>query len=95
MAYSLSIFLRERPVGILTQDETSGQLQITYLDEWQRDGYAISTGLPFNNQHTLTAAYNYLDNLLPEGDARQLLAMDLGVSEKQVYPQIRGELTAA
>jgi serine/threonine-protein kinase HipA len=89
MAYSLGIFLRERQVGILTQDETSGQLQITYLDEWQRDGYAISTGLPLDNQHTLTAAYNYLDNLLPEGDARHLLAMDLGVSEKQIYPQIR------
>jgi serine/threonine-protein kinase HipA len=89
MAYSLGIFLRERRVGILTQDETSGQLQIAYLDEWQRDGYAISTGLPLDNQHSLTAAYNYLDNLLPEGDARHLLAMDLGVSEKQVYPQIR------
>ena len=57
MAYSLGIFLQERAVGILTQDETSGQLQITYLDDWQRDGFAISTGLPFDNQHTLTAAY--------------------------------------
>jgi serine/threonine-protein kinase HipA len=46
----------------LTQDEASGQLQITYLDEWQWDGYAISTGLPLDNQHTLIAAYNYLDN---------------------------------
>lgn len=89
MAYSLGIFLRDRQVGTLTQDEASGQLQITYLDDWQRDGYALSTGLPFNTQHSLTAAYNYLDNLLPEGDARHLLAMDLGVSEKQVYPQIR------
>jgi serine/threonine-protein kinase HipA len=89
MAYSLGIFLRDKQVGTLTQDEASGQLQITYLDEWQRDGYAISTGLPLDNQHTLIAAYNYLDNLLPEGDARHLLAMDLGVSEKHVYPQIR------
>jgi serine/threonine-protein kinase HipA len=89
MAYSLGIFLRERQVGTLNQDKNSGQLKITYLDAWQRNGYAISTGLTLNNQHTLTAAYNYLDNLLPEGEARKLLAMDLGVSEKQVYPQIR------
>jgi serine/threonine-protein kinase HipA len=89
MAYSLGIFLREKQVGILTQDEASGQLKITYFDAWRRDGYAIAPGLPLDNQHSLTAAYNYLDNLLPEGDARHLLAMDLGVAEKQVYPQIR------
>ena len=86
MAYSLGIFLRERQVGTLTQDENSGQLKMTYLDAWQRDGYAISTGLTLNNQHTLAAAYNYLDNLLPEGEARKFLARGLGVSEKQVYP---------
>jgi serine/threonine-protein kinase HipA len=89
MAYSLGIFLREKQVGTLTQDEASGQLKITYFDAWRRDGYAIAPGLTLDNQHGLTAAYNYLDNLLPEGDARHLLAMDLGVAEKQVYPQIR------
>jgi serine/threonine-protein kinase HipA len=51
-------------VGTLTQDETSGQLQITYLGEWQRDGYTKSIEQPLDNQHTLTAAYNYVDNLL-------------------------------
>jgi serine/threonine-protein kinase HipA len=56
--------LRERQVGTLTQDETSGQLQITYLGEWQRDGYTKSIEQPLDNQHTLTAAYNYVDNLL-------------------------------
>ncbi|MCF2949430.1 HipA domain-containing protein [Paraglaciecola aquimarina] len=89
MAYSLGIFLRDTRVGTLTQDEASGLLSITYQTEWQQNGYAISTGLPLDNQHSLTAAYNYLDNLLPEGEARKLLALDLGVSEKQVYPQIR------
>ena len=89
MAYSLGIFLRETQVGTLTQDEVSGQLRISYLDSWRNNGYAISTGLTLDNQHSLTAAYNYLDNLLPEGEARKLLALDLGISEKQVYPQIR------
>ena len=52
-----------------TQNETSGQLKISYLDAWQRDSYAVSTELKLNNQHILTVAYNYLDNLLPrEGE---------------------------
>lgn len=89
MAYSLGVFLRDKQVAVLTLDETSGQLKIAYLDTWQQNGYAISPGLPLSNQHSLTAAYHYLDNLLPEGEARHLLATRLGVSEKQVYPQIR------
>ncbi|MFT4995451.1 MAG: serine/threonine-protein kinase HipA [Paraglaciecola sp.] len=89
MAYSLGIFLRERQVATLTQGEASGQLKITYLDAWQHDGYPLSPALSLNNRHPLTAAYHYLDNLLPEGDGRHFLAIDLGVSEKQVYPQIR------
>jgi HipA-like protein len=68
MAYSLGIFLRERQVGTLNQDKNSGQLKITYLDAWQRNGYAISTGLTLNNQHTLSSEeclYNdgLLDNI--------------------------------
>jgi serine/threonine-protein kinase HipA len=54
MVYSLGILLRERQVGTLTQDEVRGQLKVTYLDVWQRDGYVISKGLSLDNHYTLT-----------------------------------------
>lgn len=81
MAYSLGIFLREKQIGNLSHDEATGQLKVTYTDFWQLSGFAISTGLTLDNQHTLTAAYNYFDNLLSEGEARKLLALDLRVTK--------------
>lgn len=45
--------------------------------------------LTLNNAHPPEVAYNYLDNALPEGEARMLLSEHLGVSEKNVYSPVR------
>ena len=89
MAYSLDVVYGQQIIGQLTQYKESGLLELSYSQQWQETGFAISPALTFEKQHDKAAAYNFLDNLLPEGEARKLLAQDIGVNEKQVFPQIR------
>lgn len=88
-AYELNVCYGDDVIGALALDKTSSLLKLSYTPLWQQQGFAISPHLPLNNQHPPTVAYNYLDNALPEGEARKLLAENLGVSEKNVYSQVR------
>lgn len=88
-AYQLSVNYGDDVIGSLALDKSTNLLKLNYTPEWQRSGFAISPHLPLSNQHSPEVAYNYLDNALPEGAARRLLAESLGVSEANVYPQVR------
>lgn len=89
MAYKLNLFLGSQHIGTLNQDAKTGVLKIRYTQPWRKQGYAISPALSLSNRHKPASTFNFLDNLLPEGEARGLLALQLGVSEKHLYPQIR------
>ena len=88
-AYQLNVNYGDDVIGTLTLDSTTNLLKLSYSPQWQQNGFAISPHFPLNNRHTPEVAYNYLDNALPEGAARKLLAENLGVSEKNVYSQVR------
>lgn len=88
-AYQLNVSYGDDVIGTLALDSTTNLLKLSYLPQWRQNGFAISPHLPLNNRHTSEVAYNYLDNALPEGEARKLLAENLGVSEKNVYSQVR------
>ena len=88
-AYQLNVNYGDDVIGTLTLDSATNLLKLSYSPQWQQNGFAISPHLPLNNRHTPEVAYNYLDNALPEGAARKLLAENLGVSEKNVYSQVR------
>lgn len=58
------------------------------FEYWQRQGFALSPSLPLSTLCSPSSVYNFVDNLLPEGEARLLLAQSLAVSEKQVFAQV-------
>jgi serine/threonine-protein kinase HipA len=88
-AYRLDIKYADQVIGNLSLDNTTNLLKLSYSPKWQNEGFAISPYLSLDNQHSPEVAYNFLDNALPEGEARKLLAENLGVSEKNVYSQVR------
>ncbi|MCP3429624.1 HipA domain-containing protein [Opacimonas viscosa] len=88
-AYRLDIKHANQVIGNLSLDNTTNLLKLNYSQLWRREGFAISPHLPLDNHHSPEVAYNFLDNALPEGEARKLLAENLGVSEKNVYSQVR------
>lgn len=97
-AYSLIIRFAENVIGELSLNKETGLPKLEYNDDWQQNGLAISPSLTLDNNHDNAVAYNFLDNALPEGEARRLLAERAGVSEKNVFSQIReigGDLSGA
>lgn len=97
-AYSLNIRFAENVIGELSLNKETGLPKLAYNDDWQQHGFAISPNLTLDNNHDNSVAYNFLDNALPEGKARLLLAESAGVSEKNVFSQIReigGDLSGA
>ena len=97
-AYSLNVKFAESTIGELTLNKETGLPKLEYNDDWQQNGFAISPHLTLDNNHDNAVAYNFLDNALPEGEARLLLAERAGVSEKNVFSQIReigGDLSGA
>lgn len=96
--YTLFIHHGTRNIGKLVLDKATNLLKLEYTHDWQQSGFPISPALSLDNRHTPEVAYNYLDNVLPEGEARKLLADELGVSEKNIYSQVRSignDLTGA
>ena len=87
--YTLLIHLAEQRIGTLTLDRGTNLLKLEYEHDWQQTGFPLSPALTLDNHHSPEVAYNYLDNALPEGEARKLLSKHLGVSEKNVYSQVR------
>lgn len=97
-AYSLNIRFSAYVIGELSLNKETGLPKLAYNDYWQQNGFAISPNLTLDNNHDNSVAYNFLDNALPEGDARLLLAERARVSEKNVFSQIReigGDLSGA
>ncbi|WP_240650288.1 HipA domain-containing protein [Pseudoalteromonas rubra] len=87
--YTLFVYLAERRIGTLTLDKNTNLLKLEYEPDWKQAGFPLSPALTLDNTHSPEVAYNYLDNALPEGEARKLLSEHLGVSEKNVYSQVR------
>lgn len=88
-AYILNVNYGDKLIGTLSLDKKTNLLKLKYNEYWQQNGFAISPSLPISNLHSAEAAYNYIDNTLPEGAARSLLAEIIGVSEKNIYSQVR------
>lgn len=87
--YRLDIKYAGQVIGNLSLDNTTNLLKLSYSPQWQNEGFAISPHLSLDNQHSPEVAYNFLDNALPEGEARELLAQNLGVSQTSIYSQVR------
>jgi serine/threonine-protein kinase HipA len=100
VARQLDVFLRDRKVGLLEQDE-AGQLRFTYDATWLADPahMALSLSLPlrlepFGNRE----ARPFFAGLLPEAEKRDLVARALGISARNDFAlldRIGGECAGA
>ncbi|MDV6316132.1 HipA domain-containing protein [Idiomarina sp. HP20-50] len=88
MLHSVNIRYGESVIGHIGLSEATKLPIIEYQQNWKDNGFPITPSLSFQGANSPASVYNYLDNLLPEGKARELLAQDLGVSERNVFAQI-------
>lgn len=100
MAKTLNVYLHEKIIGELVQDDY-GDMNFTYSKEWVDDPHAIaiSCSLPlqlatFSRKRCLA----FFEGILPEQDQRKIIARNLGISDKNDFSmleKIGGECAGA
>lgn len=92
----LVVWMASRRVGELIR-KPNGNLQFRYDSGY--DGPSVSQALPRQNQaHSHKAARAVFGGLLPEGDVREVLARNLGISEGNDYgllEEVGGDVAGA
>ncbi|OOH73977.1 type II toxin-antitoxin system HipA family toxin [Leptospirillum ferriphilum] len=86
MTRELFVYIDGRKIGIL--DEVKGSLRFRYEDSYRKDPSAIplSPWIPLRSDETVgTHVQNYFENLLPEGDLRDLISKAIQVSKENVF----------
>ena len=82
----MNVFLNGARVGVLKKD-SSGQIFFQYVDEWIRDGFAVSQSLPIQDQeYKGEVVSRYFDNLLPDNDQiKKLVAQKFGAESTRPF----------
>ena len=100
MARELDVYLDQNPVGKLLQDD-HGEKTFQYHESWLNDpqAVALSQSLPLRQQeYTRRECIGFFNGILPEGENRNVVAKNVGVSAKNdvaLLEQIGGECAGA
>lgn len=83
---ALNVFLNGARVGHLKKD-SSGQISFQYVEEWIKEGFAISQSLPIQEQeYKGEIVSRYFDNLLPDNDEiKKLVAQKFGAESTRPF----------
>lgn len=65
------------------------QILLTYTQDWQKSGYAISPHLPLSDEIQTASIQRYLRNLFPEGEILETLLTNLRLSKANTFGIIR------
>jgi serine/threonine-protein kinase HipA len=100
MAKTLNVYLRDQLVGHLIQDD-HGQMLFHYVQSWLGKSGAtpLSQSLPLRKERfTLNECRGFFAGVLPEGDKREIIARNLGISPRNDFAmleRIGGECAGA
>src|SRR3974377_766571 len=100
MAKTLDVYLHDELVGYLIQDD-HGQMLLEYLPTWLDKSGAtpLSQSLPLRKERfTRNECRGFFAGILPEGDKREKIARNLGISPRNDFAlleQIGGGLAPA
>ncbi len=86
MTKELFVYIDGRKIGTL--DEVNESLRFRYEDSYRKDPSAIplSSWIPLGEEETVgVRVRNYFENLLPEGDLRDLISKAIQVSKENVF----------
>ena len=93
----LYIHYRKSLVGTISYNSLDKSYQLTYDNEWIKNGFEISPSLSFNGFDN-QAVKNFIENLLPEGEGLEELSLYYQVSKSEkfaILKQIGLETTGA
>lgn len=89
--HQLSLWLHKRHVADISYEPLNESWSLRYADEWSADrqAFALSPALPLDGESTSASIRRFIENLLPEGRALDIVASAQGVAKSNVYGLIR------
>lgn len=100
MAKTLDVYLHDQLIGHLLQDD-HGQMAFEYVQTWleKAGATALSQSLPLRTESfTRNECRGFFAGVLPEGDKREIIARNLGISPRNDFAmleRIGGECAGA
>lgn len=94
----LNLFYGTQPVGQLMADAGSTQFDFAYENDWQTKGFALSPHIPLSGDFTAEDVTYFFQNLLPEGQNLDEIALALRISKTEKFEllkQIGADATGA
>ena len=85
----LEVHLGKRPIGRVAIDGKEENYRFEYIDEWRKEGYAISPHLPLEGNIPSGAIKRFLENLLPEGKGLEDLSAFTHISKQNIFGLIQ------
>lgn len=90
MTHLLHVSTQGQAVGRLTFDQQESQYEFKYVEDWMSasGAYYLAPAIPLDRPPVRGAVQRFLDNLLPEGRALEVVAAQFAVSKSNTFALI-------
>lgn len=90
-ALQLCLWLEKRLIAEIDYSPTEEQWSLRYTADWRSDpdAFALSPALPLQQDVSSSAIRRFLENLLPEGHALDIVASSQGIAKSNIFALIR------
>lgn len=85
----LNIFFKNQRVGTITFNIKDEIFSFQYTSNWEKSGFELSPKMKFNNSIPSNTIKRFLENLLPEGNAKEILSINFQISKNNIFGLIK------
>jgi serine/threonine-protein kinase HipA len=87
----LGLWLQKRLVAVISYSPTEEQWSLRYSADWRSDpeAFPLSPALSLEQDISSSAIRRFLENLLPEGHALDIVASSQGIAKSNIFALIR------
>ncbi|ALG68411.1 HipA domain-containing protein [Beggiatoa leptomitoformis] len=85
----LIICYQQNRIGLLQYEPSTDNFTVRYTDEWNKQGFPLSPTIPLKKTSSGNPVKTFIENLLPEGNARVELSRFSGVSQQSFFTLLK------
>lgn len=86
---TLILFCDKKKVAFLKFDANKEEFSFEYTDYWKENGFELSPCMKFEVKISSKTIRNFVENLLPEGQGREILTNFYHISENNIFGLIQ------